>query len=168
MVVVAFAIPPCHHSFLLLGTILRCLACHLAQVQWKWFPISLADVPIVVTGLPIDMLLVGWPILLRKALQELLVVSRKLWYREHKGWDMRLRAVVLRIQLMRCGWIFGIVACARVQPMGTYTLDVVHDPFCLNPRIPWLKLVAYVCRGGHGDGVGPAVDLRKSSVAMVV
>ena len=55
-----------------------------------------------------------------------------------------------------------------VHPMGTYTLDVVHDPFSLNPWVPWLKVAAYVCRVRHSDVVGPTVDLRECSVALVV
>ena len=67
---------------------------------------------------------------------------------------------------MRGSWIVCLVACARMQPMGAYTLDVVHDPLSLNPWIPWFKIAAHVCGVRHGDGMGPSVDLRECSVAL--
>ena len=87
---------------------------------------------------------------------------------EHKRWNMSLRALVLRVQLMRGGWIGCMVACAVVHPVGANILDVVHNPFSLNPWIPWLKLAAHICRVRHGYVMGPSVDLRKCSVALVV
>ena len=53
-----------------------------------------------------------------------------------------------------------------VHPVGTHTLDVVHDPLGLNPWVPWFKIAAHVRRVRHGDGMGASVDLREGSVAL--
>ena len=55
-----------------------------------------------------------------------------------------------------------------VHPMGTDTLNVVHDPLSLNPWIPWFEVASYVCGVRHCGVVGPSVDLRECSVALVV
>ena len=75
---------------------------------------------------------------------------------------------MLWIHLVREGWIGCVAACALVYPMGTDTLNVVHDPFSLNPWIPWFEMAANVCRVRHCGVVGSAVDLRECSVALVV
>lgn len=69
---------------------------------------------------------------------------------------------------MRVGRIGCVAASALVHPVGAYTLNVVHDPFGLNPWIPWFEVATHVCRVRHGNGMGPSVDLRECSVALVV